>query len=134
MFRFLEIGAKPDRFRSKFDFGISWKSIFRSKNQIWFVKIELNFLGQHLAAVKRASNQIITEPTYKNFCNNLQVTSLKPWSNLHPLYYLSKVDLNMWQLCYDKQRIQSILLLAQNYSHSNNIFVITSAVFCLRTP
>ena len=98
--RIFEIGAKPDRFRSKFEFEISWKWIFRSKNQIWFVKIELNFLGQHLAAVKRASNQIITEPTYKNFCNNLQVTSLKLWSNVHPLYYLSRpkyVATVLWQ-------------------------------------
>ena len=73
------IWRKLDRFRSKIkiDFEISWKWIFRSKNQIWFVKIELNFLGQHLAAVKRASNQIITELTYKNFCNNLQVTGLE---------------------------------------------------------
>ena len=79
---------KSYRLRSQiitmFDLRISSNWIFRSKNQIWFVKIELNFLGQHLAAVKRASNQIITELTYKNFCNNLQVISLESpnWCHL----------------------------------------------------
>ena len=104
---YFRIWPKSNRSRSKikFDFENSWKWIFRSKNQIWFVKIELNFLGQHLAAVKRASNQIITELTYKNFCNNLQVTSLQP-TNINDVTYNlmwtpynnpSNVSLNMWQ-------------------------------------